>query len=89
MSATDNLSTPQFGSVSKGTYDAVRHREWNDEHFRPVRQAQYSQIRSVHTADLASAQDARERGDRPAAARALTKAASSRHMVAGWTHLKR
>lgn len=89
MSATGNLSTGQFGSVSQGTYDAEANRRWNEEHFRPVRKQQFQQMKSHVTRDLAEAKSARARGDRPAAARALTKAAGSRRVVQSWSHLNR
>jgi hypothetical protein len=79
MSAPGALQPDQFGSYS----------EWHDAHFRPVRQAQYEQIKGYHAEDLGRAAAARKRGDREGAARALTAAARSRRMVAGWSHLKR
>lgn len=79
MSAPGALQPDQFGSYS----------EWHDAHFRPVRLEQYAQIRSHHAEDLTRAATARQQGDRAGAARALTAAARSRRMVAGWSHLKR
>lgn len=89
MSATGNLSTPQFGSVTDGTYDAEANRRWNEEHFRPVRKAQFQQMKGAVTRDLATAASARQSGDRAGAARALTAAAQSRRVVQSWTHLNR
>jgi hypothetical protein len=89
MAATGALSTPQFGSVSDGTYDIAANAAFNEEHFRPVRQRQFAQIKSQHTSDMVKATTARQSGDRAGAARALTQAAASRRMVEGWAHLKR
>lgn len=84
MSAESTLSTSQFGGTSDSTYAA-----WHDEHFRPVRQAQFQQMKSFVTQDLGAAKTAREQGDRAGAARALTKAARSRRVVQDWSHLNR
>lgn len=89
MSATGNLSTPQFGSVADGTYDLAAHEAWHTDHFRPVRRQQYAQIKAMHTTDIQAARTANAQGDKAGAARALTSAARSRRMAEVWSHLKR
>lgn len=89
MSATANISGPQFGSVADGTYDVEAHRAWHQEHFRPVRQAQFQQMKSHVTDALTRAKTARVAGDRPGAVRALDSAARARRVVQSWSHLNR
>lgn len=89
MSATGNLSTPQFGSVSDGTYDVQAHSDWHRQHFAPVREQQRQTLAGRVRNAIQESANARVRGDRQGARRALADAARHRRVYQSWSpHLK-
>lgn len=78
MSATGNLSTPQFGSVTDGTYDVDAHRAWHEAHFAPTRRSQLREMNNRRAAAFNAIGEARRSGNKGLTRTRIAQAAWAR-----------